>query len=153
MDRVMDKGSVPTLGSTADRSVKQPERSAGFAAGIEQKTAEAQKKLHDLLATLWEQRKSMVVDRLRVLEQVVASLEAGADGSATESRKLGADAAHKLAGILGTFGLPRGTDLAREAEVTLEQDGPLSDENILRLRSVVQELGSLIDQRSLPDGR
>jgi HPt (histidine-containing phosphotransfer) domain-containing protein len=111
---------------------------------------EAQKKLHDLLATMWEQRKSVVLDRLHVLEQAISALEVS---SSEESRKSGADASHKLAGILGTFGLPRGTDLAREAEVTLEKDGPLSADDLLRLRRLAEELGLLIHQRSLPGGR
>ncbi len=115
-----------------------------------QEQAESQKKLHDLLAGLWEQRKGILLDRLRVLQESIADLEA--TGS-TESRKRGAETAHKLAGILGTFGLPRGTDLAREAEVTLEQDTPLGSANLARLHEVASELGLLIDHRSLPNGR
>lgn len=116
---------------------------------------EAQKKLQDLLETMWKQSKSIVLQRLLVLEEVIASLEAGlSDGSdVSESRKAGADASHKLAGILGTFGLPRGTDLAREAEVTLEQAGLLDAANMRRLRSIAEELKLMIGQRSLPDGR
>lgn len=112
--------------------------------------SEAQKKLHDLLATLWEQRKGILLDRLRVLRESIADLEA--TGS-PESRKRGAETAHKLAGILGTFGLPRGTDLAREAEVTLEHDTPLDAVNLARLHELARELGLLIDHRSLPNGR
>lgn len=115
-----------------------------------QEQAESQKKLHDLLATLWEQRKGMLLDRLRVLKESIADLEA--TGSA-ESRKRGAETAHKLAGILGTFGLPRGTDLAREAEVTLDQDTPLVAADLARLHELASELGLLIDHRSLPNGR
>jgi HPt (histidine-containing phosphotransfer) domain-containing protein len=105
---------------------------------------DAQKKLHDLLATLWKQRKSVVLERLSALEQAICTLEAT---GTEESRNTGADAAHKLAGILGTFGLPRGTDLAREAEVTLEKDGPVDADDLRRLHQVAKELSTLIDQR------
>ena len=115
-----------------------------------QEQAESQKKLHDLLASLWEQRKGILLERLHVLKESIADLEA--TGSA-ESRKRGAETAHKLAGILGTFGLPRGTELAREAEVTLERDAPLGPDNLLRLHELAGELGLLIDHRSLPNGR
>ncbi len=111
---------------------------------------DAQKKLHDLLATLWEQRKNILIERLTTLQQSIAGL--GAPGSEA-SRKLGAETAHKLAGILGTFGLPRGTDIAREAEVMLEKEGPLSSPEIARLHQITEELGELLDQRSLPTGR
>jgi len=117
-------------------------------ASLEQ--ADAQKKLHDLLATMWEQRKGAVLDRLHVLEDSISSLSESGDG---DCRAVGADAAHKLAGILGTFGLPRGTDLAREAEVTLEKESPLTTEDIDRLRFLARELGLLIAQRSLPGAR
>jgi len=113
---------------------------------------DAQKKLHDLLAGLWQQRKSVLQERLQVLESAVRLLQDGG-GQAAEARTAGADAAHKLAGILGTFGLPRGTDLAREAELMLEKDGPIVAEDLQRLRVLTEELGRLIDQPSLPRGR
>ena len=115
-----------------------------------QEQAESQKKLHDLLATLWEQRKGILLDRLRVLKESIADLEVT---RSAESRKRGAETAHKLAGILGTFGLPRGTELAREAEVMLEEDTLLNAASITRLHELAGELGLLIDQRSLPNGR
>lgn len=41
------------------------------------------------------------------------------------------DTAHKLAGSLGMFGYPRGTELAREIEQMLEYDG-IVDPGLLR---------------------
>jgi HPt (histidine-containing phosphotransfer) domain-containing protein len=126
-----------------DASLK-PEQQAA------QAQTEAQKKLHDLLATLWEQRKNILIERLTTLQQSIANLESP---GAEASRKLGAETSHKLAGILGTFGLPRGTDIAREAEVTLEKKGPLSTREITRLHQIAEELGKLLEQRSLPTNR
>ena len=111
---------------------------------------EAQKKLHDLLANLWEQRKGILMERLATLQQSIADLDA--TGSLT-SRKTGAETAHKLAGILGTFGLPQGTDLAREAEVMLEGSEEMDAHRLNRLRELAGELGKLLQQRSLPDSR
>ena len=140
-----EQASRDGLGASAAGSERRPLKSQS-----PQEQAEAQKKLHDLLATLWEQRKGILLDRLRVLKDSIADLEA--TGSA-ESRKRGAETAHKLAGILGTFGLPRGTDLAREAEVTLEHDAPLDETALRRLHELAGELGLLIDHRSLPSAR
>jgi HPt (histidine-containing phosphotransfer) domain-containing protein len=112
--------------------------------------SEAQRKLHDLLESMWEQRKGTVVDRLNLLEEAVRNLDKNTTRS---SREPGIDAAHKLAGILGTFGLPRGTDLAREIEVAMGTEGPLSEQKIGHLRQVVTELAQLVAQRTLPTSR
>ena len=112
--------------------------------------AEAQKILHDLLETLWEQRKSSVVDRLHTLQEAVRKLP---DCPTVKSRESGIDAAHKLAGILGTFGLPRGTDLSREMEVALSRDGALKADEIAHLQQVADDLAKLIAQRTLPTSR
>ncbi len=75
-------------------------------------------KLHDLLATLWARSRQTISDRLDVLRATHRALRTNpADRNA---RRAGADAAHKLAGILGTFGLPDGTNLARRVELMLE---------------------------------
>ncbi len=60
------------------------------------------------------------------LEERVATLEiaaaAAAQGSLTpEICEQASSAAHKLAGVLGTFGLDEGTELAREAESFYER--------------------------------
>ena len=54
------------------------------------------------------------------------------------------DAAHKLAGVLGTFGLPRGTELAREAEETFGRESALSRPTVARLDALLAELEELI---------
>ncbi len=118
--------------------------------GSGESAAESQRILHDLLEGLWEQRKGMVVERLKLLEDVVLNLD---DASTRPSRELGIDAAHKLAGILGTFGLPRGTDLAREVELAMSQDRALDTVEVQHLQAVVRDLGSLVAQRTLPTSR
>ena len=63
---------------------------------------------------LWAQFLPQLEERVRVLESEAAAL---AESSLTvEQREQASSAAHKLAGVLGTFGLDEGTNLAREAE-------------------------------------
>ena len=71
-----------------------------------------------LLSALWERKRPLMLQRLTVLDRAA---EAAANGSMESSlcqQALGE--AHKLAGSLGTFGFPQGTEIARELEVGLE---------------------------------
>jgi HPt (histidine-containing phosphotransfer) domain-containing protein len=63
---------------------------------------------------MWSQFLPQMYGRVAVLETAARPL---ADGTLTDTeREEATGAAHKLAGILGSFGLPEGTNLAREAE-------------------------------------
>ncbi len=84
------------------------------------------------------------------IERRVASLEAAAgamqDGSLTAEQQAVAHAdAHKLAGSLGTFGLQRGTELAREGELMLADTATANDS--AALESIVREIKDLIASR------
>jgi HPt (histidine-containing phosphotransfer) domain-containing protein len=90
--------------------------------------------------TITEALNQMWVKFLPDIEQRVAVLENAAtaisEGSLTpEQREEAAAAAHKLAGVLGTFGLDEGTSLAREAESLYSHDlsGPSLDERAAAL--------------------
>jgi HPt (histidine-containing phosphotransfer) domain-containing protein len=73
-----------------------------------------QQAVAEAMNRLWVQYLPQIEERVRTLELTAAAYK---DGSLTsEQRERGADAAHKLAGVLGTFGLTEGTLLAREAE-------------------------------------
>lgn len=63
---------------------------------------------------LWVRYLPEIEERVRILEQAAAVLENGS--LTTEQCGHATAAAHKLAGVLGTFGLPDGTSMAREAE-------------------------------------
>jgi DNA-binding response OmpR family regulator len=66
------------------------------------------------IAELWPRARATMLDRVGVLEQAG---RAAADGRLVGAlRQRAADEAHRLAGALGTFGLPEGTRLARELE-------------------------------------
>ena len=72
----------------------------------------------DFLTRLWERNTPILLDRLRTLDDAAA---AAVNGALSESLRDAALAqAHNLAGSLGMFGYPKGTDIAREIERLLE---------------------------------
>jgi HPt (histidine-containing phosphotransfer) domain-containing protein len=108
-------------------------------------------KLHDLLATLWSRSRETISERLEVLRTTHRVLRANpADKNA---RRAGADAAHKLAGILGTFGLPDGTNLARQVEVMLESATPISSFDLEALQRAIDQLHLMIEAKSKDAGK
>jgi HPt (histidine-containing phosphotransfer) domain-containing protein len=69
---------------------------------------------------MWAKFLPDIEGRVAVLEKAAAALSQGR--LTTELRQEASSAAHKLAGVLGTFGLDKGTALAREAESLYAQD-------------------------------
>lgn len=102
----------------------------------------AEQKLQAMLASLWERSRHTVAERAALLQEAGTQLAQNQMDGATQSRAV--DSAHKLAGVLGTFGLPRGTDLAREAEVLFGQQQPFAKVEIDRLQVLLAELTTLI---------
>lgn len=83
----------------------------------------------ELISALWERSAPLISDRLNGLDK---ACEAAVLGRLSPIMRRGAaDTAHKLAGSLGMFGYPRGTELARDIEHLLENDGAI-DPGILR---------------------
>lgn len=109
-------------------------------------------KLHDLLVTLWARSRQTISDRLDVLRATHRALRTNpADKNA---RRAGADAAHKLAGILGTFGLPEGTNLARRVEVMLESSTTsLQSFDLESLQRTIDQLHQMIEAKSKDAGK
>ena len=98
--------------------------------------------LGSALAMLWQRHRQTNLDRISLLEMTAANvLRAVVDDDATAQ---GADAAHKLAGSLGTFGFDAGSRAALEAESLLREpviDGRLLAEAVTALRAAVEEVG------------
>jgi HPt (histidine-containing phosphotransfer) domain-containing protein len=70
--------------------------------------------IHSKLAALWKASKPALLERLATLE---SSCSEWLDHPENEdARQTAHDAAHKLAGVLGTFGLARGSEIASEIE-------------------------------------
>lgn len=70
--------------------------------------------MRKLLAGLWEKNLPVLRERLALLEAAVHAAQAGT--LTPEQGHEAASTAHKLAGSLGMFGYPKGTELARVLE-------------------------------------
>ena len=89
----------------------------------------------ELISALWERSAPLITERLNGLD---IACEAAVLGRLSPIMRRGAmDTAHKLAGSLGMFGYPRGTELAREIEQMLEYEGVVDAGS---LRELVVEL-------------
>ena len=75
----------------------------------------------EIMNRMWAKHLPEIEDRVAVLENAAAAASEGA--LTAELREQAGSAAHKLAGVLGTFGLDQGTNLAREAESLYTREG------------------------------
>ena len=101
--------------------------------------------LNDALNRLWTKFLPQMQERVSTLRLAAAKV-AGGDLSPDEQQKAFADA-HKLAGVLGTFGLREGTDLAREAEALYGGTLELKDMASARLAEIAEQLRTMIESR------
>jgi len=94
---------------------------------------------------LWQRFLPQIRERVAILESAAAALAAGP--LTEELREAALAAAHKLAGTLGTFGLTRGTVLARELEINFSRgDGP-DPASGKRLAAIATELRAMVENR------
>ena len=91
------------------------------------------------LAQVWDTSRGTMDARLDAIDTAGAALLAGSLGD--EARSAAAVAAHKLAGSLGTFGLPEGSALAGELEVMLRASGVPP---VLRLSELAGRLREIV---------
>jgi len=56
-------------------------------------------------------------------------------------------AAHKLAGVLGTFGLTRGTELARQLEIAFSLESTPGPDAGVKLAEIAAELRVIVESR------
>jgi HPt (histidine-containing phosphotransfer) domain-containing protein len=107
--------------------------------------SDAQTALAAALDRMWAQFLPQIQERIEVLEK---SAQSFADGRLTiEQHEIASAAAHKLAGVLGTFGLTRGTVLARELEIMYSRENGPDPELAERLAATAVELRSMIETR------
>jgi HPt (histidine-containing phosphotransfer) domain-containing protein len=102
--------------------------------------------LSEAMNHLWEKFLPQVEERVATLQRAASRLASGNPLTADEQERAGADA-HKLAGVLGTFGLQKGTDLAREAEGLY--GGVLGADPAIaaRLTAIAEQLGAMVASR------
>jgi len=88
----------------------------------------------NMLAALWAKSRDGVLERVTVIESAALALRNGSldPGLRGEAER----AAHKLAGVAGTFGYSDATDMAREAEGAFEGSDTISPEMVSRLSEV-----------------
>jgi hypothetical protein len=98
------------------------------------------------IAALWNDAQPRALVRVAVLEAAVAALAGGAldEGAATEAT----GEAHKLAGALGTFGMPDGTEHARAIEHRLA--GGVTRADAKELASDVAALRAIVEAGPAP---
>ena len=101
--------------------------------------------LDEAIQKMWEKFLPQMEERLAILEDAYAAL--AADLLTIEQRSAANAAAHKLAGVLGSFGLTRGTVLAREAEILYSGEPETDPDAAEQLRTITLELRRLIDER------
>lgn len=100
-------------------------------------------KTAQLLAVLWERNRPVVDERVAILESAIHALVA-TQSLAPEIQVDAANVAHKLAGTLGMFGYPRGTELARMMEEVLELQDPLTSVEAKLLQDWCVELKAVL---------
>jgi HPt (histidine-containing phosphotransfer) domain-containing protein len=107
--------------------------------------------LQAAMAAVWEKSLPLLRQRVDVLETAVATLEAGTLNK--ELRDQATHEAHRLAGLLGTFGYPEGTDAARVLELAFDahqaeamHTQPGSADFAASLMSAVQVLRTIVGE-------
>jgi HPt (histidine-containing phosphotransfer) domain-containing protein len=94
---------------------------------------------------LWERFLPEIRERVTVLE--AAAKAVGERKLSAKQREAAQAAAHKLAGVLGTFGLTRGTVLARELELTFARESSPGPDASAKLNEIAAELRSMVESR------
>ena len=96
------------------------------------------------LTKIWGQIRGTVMGRLEVLEKATAALQ---DANLNhELRQEAGSEAHKLGGLLGTFGYSEGTRLAKQIERILETGSPLGHAEALSFSALVVSLRDELEQ-------
>lgn len=94
---------------------------------------------------LWQRFLPEMNERMAVLESATAAFSD--DDLSHEQREAAHAAAHKLAGVLGTFGLTRGTVLARELEMIFSRQNDHDPALAASMTEIAAELRGIIQGR------
>lgn len=124
------------------------DKTAPNATNLSREEQSQEEKMQSMISALWERSRHTVAERAQLLQNAGELWHNDRLDAATKLRAV--DSAHKLAGVLGTFGLPRGTDLAREAEGLFGQSTTPGRAEIERLQLLLAELARLIDRGPTP---
>jgi HPt (histidine-containing phosphotransfer) domain-containing protein len=101
--------------------------------------------LNEAIDGLWVKFLPQIQERVATLESSQVALAAG---TLSNDKRAEANAvAHKLAGVLGTFGLTKGTILAREAEIIYSGEPETDPAAAGRLAEISSELRNIVEHR------
>jgi HPt (histidine-containing phosphotransfer) domain-containing protein len=98
--------------------------------------------MEELLQGLWKKNYGILLERVQTIRDAQNKLAAGALDN--QSRSDAEGAAHKLAGILGTFGLPHGSAMAAKIEARFSRGIPAGVESASELGAWIDELAAII---------
>jgi DNA-binding response OmpR family regulator/HPt (histidine-containing phosphotransfer) domain-containing protein len=102
-------------------------------------------KVEILLIKIWQEYQETFTNILVLFETLVNNFYAH---KLSENLRSQAHAeAHKLAGTLGSFGFPEGSEIAKEIEAILQNDQNISIENIDRMKKLINLLKLIIQQK------
>ncbi len=104
---------------------------------------EAKDEIPDALAALFERARGRLIERARILHEMLGELER--DALTQETSQAAKREAHKLAGSLGTYGLGSGSVAAREIEMKLDE-GTSAQIDASWLRARVEHIDKLLHQ-------
>jgi HPt (histidine-containing phosphotransfer) domain-containing protein len=102
--------------------------------------------LADAMNRLWDKHLPQMEERVATLQSAAKRMASGTITHDEQQRAI-ADA-HKLAGVLGTFGLKDGTELAREAEGIFDSDLHAAADTAPRLSLIAEQLTAMIANRT-----
>ncbi len=95
----------------------------------------AEAKVDSLIAELWRKNLPSLRERLDTLDRAAAEASSGVLAETTRSEAQ--SIAHKLAGNLGMFGYPKGSEVASKMEHTLKAPTP---ETLVTLADLAKQL-------------
>ena len=101
--------------------------------------------MNDAIDRLWAQFLPQLRERVAILDSAATAF--AADQLPEPQRAAASAAAHNLAGVLGTFGLTRGTVLARELEIMYSQENGPDAATADKLAKIATELRALVETR------
>jgi HPt (histidine-containing phosphotransfer) domain-containing protein len=104
-----------------------------------------QPSMTEALDQLWVKFRPQLDERVDLLEAASEALREGK--LSTHQRESANSAAHKLAGVLGTFGLTKGTILAREAEIIYSGEPEIDPDVASHLTEIAEQLRTIIAGR------
>lgn len=106
----------------------------------------AAEKIAARLAELWQTSRPTILERMAALHAAREALAANPLDQGARER--GREAAHKLSGVLGIFGLPQGSEIASALEEQLKSPDPLFADQLVRLQARIADLDAVVASRS-----